>query len=67
MKISGVVRFQQLSAPAINILREFQRKHREIAITFDDDLSNATANWESFDSMSRLTRVVAAIEIQEVS
>jgi hypothetical protein len=67
MKISGVVRFQQLSAPEINLLREFQRNHREIAITFDDDLSNATANWESFDSMSRLTRIVASIEIQGIS
>jgi hypothetical protein len=67
MKISGVVRFQQLSAPEINLLRKFQRDHPEIAIEFSPDLSEATANWESFDNMSRLTRIVASIEIQGIS
>jgi hypothetical protein len=67
MKLSGVVNFEGLSAGAINVLREFQRTHPEVVITFSPDLSNATASWQSFESMSRLIRVAADAEIQKAS
>ncbi len=67
MKISGVVHFHGLLSPAINQLREFRRDHPEIDLTFSEDLSYATANWEGFDSLSRLTRIAATIEIQRAS
>jgi len=67
MKLSGVVHFHGLLAPAINQLREFQRSYPEIDVTFSEDLSHASANWENFDSLSRLTRIAATIEIQSVS
>ena len=67
MKLSGVVNFEGLSAGAVNVLREFQRTHPEVVITFSPDLSNATASWQSFESMSRLIRVAADAEIQKAS
>ncbi len=67
MNVSGVVHFYELSAPALTHLREFQRLFPEIEIVFSGDLSHVSAHWESFDSMSRLTRIAATIEILKTS
>lgn len=64
MKLSGVVHFDDLTAGAINLLCQFQRTHPEIEINFSSDQAHATANWQSFESLSRLTRVAASVEIQ---
>jgi hypothetical protein len=61
------VHFHGLLSPAINQLRELRLAHPEIDITFSEDLSYVTANWEGFDSLSRLTRIAATIEIQKRS
>jgi len=66
MKISGVVHFDDVTAEEINPLRQFQRTHPEVELTFSADLTSAKATWESFESMSRLTRVAASVQIQRV-
>jgi len=66
MRLSGVVHFDDLTEGAVNLLRQFQRTHPEIEIIFSSDLRSAIANWQSFESLSRLTRVAASVQIQHV-
>lgn len=65
MKISGVMQFQGMSAAGINLIREFQRNHATPRITFTADLTTATVEWESFNTLSYLTRLAAAVQAAE--
>lgn len=62
MKISGVVLFQRMNASAINLIREFQRNHADVRITFSASLSDAKVEWESLESLALLTRLAASVQ-----
>ena len=62
MKISGVIQFQGMSASGINLIREFQRNHPDVRITFSADLSGVKIEWETFSNLARLTRLAASVE-----
>lgn len=62
MNVLGVLQFREMSTSAINLLREFQRSHSEVRVTFSAGLSIATIEWRSFDSFSQLSRLAAAVQ-----
>ena len=63
MKISGVVQFQEMGAAGIDLVREFQRVHPDVRITYSADLSAAIVEWESFNNLAHLTRLAASVQI----
>jgi hypothetical protein len=65
MKISGIVQFEGMSAAGINLVREFQRCHPAVGITFAANLSTAIAEWESFNNLAHLTRLAAAVQVSD--
>lgn len=65
MKISGVMQFQGMSAAGINLVREFQRNRADLRITFTADLATAIVEWESFNNLTYLTRLAAAVHVAE--
>lgn len=65
MIISGVVQFQGMSAAGINLVRDFQRKHPDVRINFSADLSSVIVEWESFNTLTYLTRLAAAVQISD--
>ena len=62
MKISGIMQFQGMSAAGINLVRGFQLNHPDIPISFAADLATAIVEWESFNALSYLTRLAAAVQ-----
>lgn len=64
-KISGVVQLQGMSASGINLVREFQRNHSDVRITFSADLSAAKVEWESFGSLAHLVRLAASVKTRD--
>lgn len=62
MGVSGVIHFGGLRAGAIALLMEFRRDNPELRIYFTDDLSHASAYWNSDDDFTRLTQLAEALQ-----
>jgi hypothetical protein len=65
MKLSGIVKFQGMSAAGINLVREFQRNHPDLQMIFAADISTAIVEWESFNSLADLTRLAASVQASD--
>lgn len=62
MKVSGIVHFQGLNSLGVNLLREFQRNHSDVRITFSADFSGAKAECSTANDLAHLCRLAASVE-----
>ena len=59
MKLSGVVRFDDLTEAQMEMAHEFQYAHSELQFEFEG--ANATVRWESFQDWAALIRLAASV------
>jgi hypothetical protein len=62
MKVSGVVRFEELSSTGAHVLREFESKNLSgIRFTFGPSPDIAVVQWDSFVRLAVITHMAALV------
>ena len=65
LRVTGIIKLDNLTAESVRHLHLFQRDHRELRFDFSFAPNAASVTLESFAGLAMLTRLAAQVETEE--